>query len=543
MGMTMTATLLSGCSQDGLDLYKSLGKAKDITSMESKTAVKLNIAGVNLSKEDQAELAQISAVLDNSDITITSKVNQNKERTKAKMEGAVKVNYAGINMGIGLWSNTDYSGDKLVNDVIVELPKALSAQIPAPFTNKQYFIMDSNDIMATSAMNADQYKEVAKFITDYQPKMQAFIDGYVRQYNPNVNVINKIGSKQITHANNTTEYADIYELKINDAALKQLLHYTLKNFGENKDMLAFVKQFTLDILPFSGASNKEIAEAKAEIEKLFKQAELLLPAAVAEVDKELSKIDNIQILGDKGINIKYAVNSDGYVVSEEGTIQLVIDQAIINGEIDKPQNNKKEKYIITLDFSQDIYNINGNVEVKFPVTNSTNSITYADVVNYEIMQQYDAAVNNAIRSKNEKIIVKAIKEITALPNSPEKTEMLRKLNVALNDINNIKKTTTAINNAIKLIKNVRTSLKISDYEAANNAIVKLPKQHQGSLLKTLETIRSKVYTKDVTAAINAINKVKQSKTNANIKAAEKVINAVKHKDNRALLTSRLKAVK
>lgn len=542
MGIAMSATMFAGCSTEGLALYKAFSKSKNITSMESKTTMKMNISGENLSEVEKKELSQISAILNNSSITVATKANINKEKTETKTESQVGVNIPGATINLGLWSDTNISGDKPQYKYIVEIPAVLAAQLPQQYMNKQYFVMDSKDIPEMSPSDTAQYNKLTKFMLDYQPKIDSFLEGYVKQYNPSVNVISKLNSVELTHTNNTVEVVDIYKIKIDDAALKELIRYTVKNFGENKEVLSFAKQFILDILPVIGLTQADIDKARNEIEKEFTNVEKMLPEAIAEIDKQLSIIDNIKILGDKGIDIKVAVNKDGYVVNQTGNIQLVIDQAAINGLLEPMTNNEsslKGKYIVDLEFNNDIYNINANVEIKLPTTDSKNSITYSDI----LLSQFEYIVDVVIEAKNEKQIIETINEINKFPSSAEKTKLLSKLKAALTDINKIKKTTNDINNAMKLLKTVRKTLNISDYETAYFAIVKLPEEHKSTLLKSLKIEYKKICTKDTVAAINAINKVKQSKTETNITAAEKAVSAVKHAANKQLLKSRLDAAR
>jgi|GEM_PF-4702272 len=110
-----------------------------------------------------------------------------------------------------------------------------------------------------------------------------------------------------------------------------------------------------------------------------------LPGIIDQLNEGLNTLDNVKLLGDKGITIQYAVNNDGYIVNEKGTVQFVFDfNTIRELSQNTDENSFKDytgTYTIALDFNNDINVLTAPSEIVFPETNSSNSINYIDLIN------------------------------------------------------------------------------------------------------------------------------------------------------------------
>ena len=142
-------------------------------------------------------------------------------------------------------------------------------------------------------------------------------------------------------------------------------------------------------------SNIKAEEAKAsqaEIDKAFSDFDKGLPAFTAQMNKVLNSFDGVPLIGDKGIVIDYAVDNDGYIVNEKGNIDLVFDApkfiAAVQSLSGTSEPNKLTGvYKLGIDFNTNTFNINKNVEVKFPEVNSQNSIQYEDLIAKDKLNQ------------------------------------------------------------------------------------------------------------------------------------------------------------
>lgn len=134
-------------------------------------------------------------------------------------------------------------------------------------------------------------------------------------------------------------------------------------------------------------------------------------------------------------------------------------------------------------------------------------------------------VDLAVKSNNVDVINDAKESIIYLPEGKDKTSMLSQLN------NASKKIDSALTNTKSLVKKAKSSLVISDYQNAYNAINQLPTSMRKPLLSDLTSVSKKVYTSDVNNAIKAIDVAKKKYTNANVKAAQTAISKVKNKVN------------
>jgi hypothetical protein len=107
-----------------------------------------------------------------------------------------------------------------------------------------------------------------------------------------------------------------------------------------------------------------------------------LPKQILVLNKALDSIENLKILGDNGITIKYTVNTDGYIINEKGNAEFVVDLPSIiklSGSTSSP-SDPTGIYTIGISFNTDITNINGDVDVVMPKVNSTNSFNYFDMM-------------------------------------------------------------------------------------------------------------------------------------------------------------------
>lgn len=450
LGLLMCASVFAGCSADGLKLYNAFSKSQTIKSMEMQTDISLNVTATNLSDKEKQLMMTVLPMINSSKISMLTKTVGNKDNTVAKMESNINLDLGGMSINTGIWADVNTKADKPVIKAVIKMPQILTAQVPE-LNGKEYLVMDLDDMTSMPGQSPVDYKKIMTLSKELQPKLTNFLNAYIKQYNPTVNVVNKVGTKDIVQGNKT-QSADIYEVKLNDKTFKALLRYTVNNFAKNKDAMNFVKDYMLASISAVGTQGEQ-AINKAEIEKVFDTALTQLPEAMKEINKKLDSLDKLTILGKRGISIKYAVNKDGYIINEEGSAEFVLDIPSINklaGEATSTDHTGI--YTITVDFKNDIRNINGNVTVALPNTNADNSINYVDLIGQD-----------------------------------------------------------ALNNAKKLIKTAKTTKTLSAYKNACDAVNKLPKSHKEKLAPELATVAKLVYTKDVVKIINTMKEYSNAK--------------------------------
>lgn len=317
LGGVMSLGLFTGCSKDSMDLYKAFSKSQNITSMTTKTDMTLKVSANNLSAQEKQIADSIIPMINNSNISMTTKTNQNKEKTKAQVQSDIKMNIANMPLNMALWMDTDLTGEQLKLKEIVKLPSALMQSAPEEFKGKEYLYMDYKDIANIPGVEAPDFKKVTEFSKDLQEKLVKFISKYAMQFNPKTEVISYKGTEYINQPVGT-QLAKVYEIKLDDKGFKELLRYAVNNFAQNKDVLEFVKEYMNSSLQFAGLPEEELNKAKEEMDKVFQDYEKSLPQFVEKINEAFDSIKDIKILGEKGISVQYAVGVDGYIINQKG---------------------------------------------------------------------------------------------------------------------------------------------------------------------------------------------------------------------------------
>jgi hypothetical protein len=383
VGILMSTTVLTGCSTDGMALYNALMKSQDVKTMETETNLSLNISATNMSPQEEQMMAMVLPVINDTKISVLTKVNQNEDKTAAKVQSDLSMNIGQMPVDMSVWVESDISGEKPVIKEVIKMPSIFTAQAPAPFAGKEYMVMDLSEMPSTPGAPVMDYSKLTQFSKEFQPKLVEFFAKYAEQYNPGSVKITKLGQgKRIT----PYYYGaiDIYELKLNDKTFKELIRYTVNNFAENKEAISFIKDYMLSVMSVMGLPEQEVTAAKLQIEKAFVDFEIGLPTLIKNINDGLDKIENVKLIGDNGITVKYAVDNKGYIIYEEGNVEFVIDLpalAKLSGITTPVDGQPTGIYTINLKFSNDIRKINRLVEIELPQLNEANSFNYIDLLN------------------------------------------------------------------------------------------------------------------------------------------------------------------
>lgn len=383
VGILMSTTVLTGCSTDGMSLYSAFMKSQDIKTMEMQTDISLNISATNLSPQEEQMMAMILPAINNTKISALTKVEQNEDKTVAKVQSDLKMNIGQMPLDMSVWVDTDMSGEQPVLKEVIKMPALFTAQAPAQFAGKEYMVMDLSEMTSVPGAPVMDYKKLADFSKEFQPKFTEFFAKYAKQYNPGFNVITKVGTQLIAQPR-MLQKADIYELKLDDSTFKDLIRYTVNNFAENKEAIAFIKDYMVAVMSVMELPEGEADASTAELEKAFADFETKLPQIVQVINAGLDMIKDVKILGEKGIVVKYAVNKDGYIINEKGSIEFVINLpslAKLSGSTEVSEGQPTGIYTINLEFSNDTRKINGYVYTELPEVNETNSFNYTELLN------------------------------------------------------------------------------------------------------------------------------------------------------------------
>lgn len=386
VSLVMTAALFTGCSTDGLALFNAFGKTNTINSMQSQTDISLKVSGSNMSAQEEEMMNGILPMLNGTKMSVATKTIQNEEKTIAKVQSDIALNLSQmpepINMSV--WADVDVTGKKPVVNELIKMPQLLTAQFPKELQGKDYMVMNLADMTSVPGTPKINYEKLMSFSKEFQPEFLEFMTKYAKQFNPTTDYIKSVGSQSFLE-DNVMKHTETYEVKLTDKSFKDLMHYTLNNLAENTDAMNFVQKYMTSMMSIYDITDVEDKSAQAEMNKAFENITTELPKALLSLNKSLDSIENLKILGENGIKIRYTVNNEGYIIKEKGNAEFVMDLPSISklagntATVSNP-SDPTGIYTIAVDFNTDITNINGDVDIIFPKVNSTNSFNYNDLL-------------------------------------------------------------------------------------------------------------------------------------------------------------------
>jgi hypothetical protein len=392
VAMCMIMSLLSGCTSavEGKALYDAMVKNQSIKSSQSDMQLTLRLDAKGLSEEDQMSFEQMKAIMNGAKMSMNMKQSTNADNTAAKAQAGVNMFMAGMSIDMGVWVDMDLNGNPPRLKEIIKLPAIMTAADPS-MVGKEYMVMDLSEMMKAPEVIGQvpnmNYSDTMKLTKEMQEKTLAFMGKYLAQYNPGFKFINDAGTKDIVTPERTVK-AHVYQVKLDDKAAKKLIRYTVNNFANNKDAMDFAIEYMKLIGRFS-ASASGVKSPTADFDKLMTDFEKEKPAMLAEFNKSMDQLEGIQIFGEKGITLEYAIDENGYIVSQSGSMDFVVDFAKLSS-IESLKDSKYTSvgiYNVGFDFSMMTYNINKGMTIEIPVVTPANSINYTDMIKSEVPVQ------------------------------------------------------------------------------------------------------------------------------------------------------------
>jgi hypothetical protein len=380
MAMAMTISIFTGCSTEGKTLSDAF--SKKATSAEFKTEIGLRFTAENLSSEEKEGAAKIIPMVNNSKLTMSGKVNESSDGKTGKLQTDVAVQSGSVPINMSIWADTNLENDKPVVKEIIKVPSVMEPQM----NGKQYLVLDTStmDKDSSTSLNFNKLSSVSE---DMQKKLSALVDKSIMNLNPGFQIVTDKGHNIMTLPDGTKD-VDVFEVKLDDKSFKNLVKYTSNNLVNNKDARDFLKDYIITVMQASNLKPEELKTSQAEIEKSFSDFEKGLPQFNTEMNNILNAFNGVTLVGDKGIVIDYAIDSDGYIVNEQGNIDLVFDAAKFIPVVQKlsgisttaAPNKLTGIYNLGIDFNTNTFNINKDVEIKLPEINEQNSIKFENLM-------------------------------------------------------------------------------------------------------------------------------------------------------------------
>lgn len=381
--LVMVTSLFTGCSYEAKSLSDAFTNTQKATSLECKTELGLRFSAENLSPEEQESVNKVIPMLNNAKITMNSKMNQNKQATAAKVQVDMSMKFGDMPLDMGVWVDSSTENGKAAFKEIIKMPAIAAAEM----NGKQYIVLDSSKMSEANGMDMD-FSKLTQTSQDMQKKLSELVIKNMATFNPNFKLVTDKGSEYMNLPGGS-KLVHLYQVKLNDTNFKDLIKYTSNSFINNADAKSFLKDYMVTMIKASNLKEEESNSAQAEIDKAFSEFEKGLPEFTTKMNKVLNSFDEVTLLGDKGIVINYAVDNNGYIVNENGNIDLVFDApkltSVVQGLSGTSTPNKLTGvYKLGIDFNTNTYNINKNVVVTFPEITNENSIQYQDLINKEV---------------------------------------------------------------------------------------------------------------------------------------------------------------
>lgn len=372
--------VLTGCSQNQQVIFDAAMNMQDAHSMQEHTTMTFQLSGSGFEPNVQQQIDAAVMYLNNAKFDLDVKTSGNVQKTAVKSQVNMNLALQGMDINIPIWVDSDLTGNTPKVIEIIKLPLIAKASFPPQFASKDYMVMDTLDMDNSELSDIDMIK-LTEFSKTFQAAEVAFLNSYSKRFNPNVDVVSS--GSQTVQTNDGPKAAQIYEIKLNDAQFKDFIRYTVNNFAKDTEAMNFVKELMVSILEISQVPDK--AKTLSDFDQAFKEFEEGKPQFLAEFNTFMDQLNAVTFLGDKGLELKYAI-SGGYCVQKSGTLDLKIDVAKINqlmNTLNAQQSTDVDaKGILDLqiNFSTDISGINSPIEIKIPEVNSDNSFSYLDLM-------------------------------------------------------------------------------------------------------------------------------------------------------------------
>jgi len=385
LAICMVMSLFSGCTSvaEGKALYDAMVKSQSIKSCQNDIELVIRLDAEGLSGQDKAQFEQVKAMLNGAKLTMNMKQAENADNTVSKVQANTDIYMAGMSMNMGVWVDMDLNSSSPKFKEVIKLPEVLTESDPT-MAGKEYMVMDIFDMMNANGDNDKltgmDYESTMKLTNELQEKTTVFITKYLLQYDPGFKLITDVGTKNIVTPERTVN-AHVYQVKLDDKTAKKLIRYTVNNLADNKDAMDFVTEYMTLIQKFS-APTQGVANPTVELDKIMSDFENQKPELLAEFNKAMDQIENIKLIGEKGITLEYAIDENGYIVSQSGSMDFIIDVAQLNN-IEGLSDNDTDStgvYSFGFDYSMLTYDVNKAFNIEMPALTSANSINYADIM-------------------------------------------------------------------------------------------------------------------------------------------------------------------
>jgi hypothetical protein len=394
----MLMTSLAGCSQNEMNLLKALLNTEPVYSYETVGNIEFSFDVVENKK--MADFSNgytgtiirfLSELLDGSGLAYSIKVDCDKEYNNVKEELIFTPSLLGgqlKNLTFGMWADFR-SGDPANSSMCFKVPP-LYTSINKNTAGKDYLTLNFGEIMAMAGEDADidiegwfdlggivkQASEFSKPICDGIIKAALLLNPdevYVGNPRPIVDEFGKRGY--------------VYTLKITDSGLKKLLKSIVNDIDKEsaKEILLTTLDATIKYMDSMADLSyiyqdivEELEYLKEELEDNFDFGyEMVIP----RLNVALDSLNNVRILGNRGVAVDIEVDSRGFVTGCKGIIEFAIDIETI-AKLTGWSPIEISRVDFSIKFDQKLTRINQKVSVEMPEITKENSFSIMNLLSY-----------------------------------------------------------------------------------------------------------------------------------------------------------------
>jgi hypothetical protein len=354
-------------------LSDAIIKTSMVTSMESSGKLNLTFKAEGLSEQEQEDFAWVSEILNNLHVDFNVKVSGNSDGTVSREYINMTANVGGNPYSGELWSDMNLTGKTPVVKGIVKSPQLFEMMLSPEYMEK-YMLLDFQQIKDMPELGTElgslDFMKIMSENKELQQAILTLIGKYSSQLSSGYDFISKEGN--------------VYKVKIDDATFKDIIRKVINLTAKNKEIQDIIMDLMLTQMKNNGSSTEEINSTKVDMEQMFTTLES--QEFLDEFNQIMDKLKDVNILGDKGIDITYTVDENGYVISTKGVIELVADMAKIEKAFGESANVTATEaiptgiYTVGIYFEENNSNINGEVDIVLPTLTSENSFTMEELL-------------------------------------------------------------------------------------------------------------------------------------------------------------------
>ncbi len=422
--MFILLSALTGCAtQNKMELMNAFEKTNDIRSYESHSSFEIQSITLDSTIMKAEAFEPLVSMLNGLKMDIHQKVSQNNEQTILKAQLDMAATLQGITEQTSIWIDNDFTEESPRMKFIIKIPTSAAGTFVETDEEKEYFVMDSSILEDTGGIAPEIYSETLESAKNFQTQILNLIKQYAIDKDPDFVVVTQLPNRTING-----EKHNVYQLRLTDASLKALLKYIAAEMPHNDVTKEMLKEFILTAMIMT-----EGTEAGMDLNDTFRKFRDGTTTFSQDLNKTLETFDDITLLGDQGIVIDYVVNSQGYIISQNGTIDLYINTQQLDDALEKlspsgnyPESNKSEFLqavaTFSLKFNSKVSRINENIIIEFPTLTPENSMDFNDIdtltsasaralkqqagnKNISAMPQITQASTNAIKYNIKPIII------------------------------------------------------------------------------------------------------------------------------------------